>query len=190
MSLTTAAIMLVSFMLPPVPTKTRNWLTASDKVVPFEGEDGNSTTDESFIQSTVRPPTITQMTTQHFDVLSVRFVSAQAQLDRYSSLEDGWDGEGAFAPSKEVIATAKHLLRCLPAGISLPSPMISATGEVGFYWNNATGFADISIEDADTFSLFTKQKVGEKREAFYEGIVVTPASVATIKEYLAPLGRV
>lgn len=90
------------------------------------------------------------------------------KIELFSSLEDGWDGEYSVAPENAELQIAKNLIHSLPAGIPLPSAMLNSTGEVGFYWSNDNGYIDIEIESSEQFSVYARERSGEKKEVYKE----------------------
>lgn len=76
------------------------------------------------------------------------------ELDRYASLPDNWDGEGAVALSSEVRNNAETFINKYPANLPIPSPMLSTEGELSFYWNSDNLYVDLQFDGADLVSLY------------------------------------
>jgi hypothetical protein len=108
----------------------------------------------------------------------------RASLEGYSRLEDGWDGPRSKAPSSRSIEIAELLLDRLPDALPSPKAMLSANGEVGFYWNLSNMFADLVIEDDHTVSLFIRAK-DSGTEDLFEGLPVEGISGRSLDELLA-----
>lgn len=107
-----------------------------------------------------------------------------AQIESYSSLQEGWDGPGSEPPQVAHIEAARSILRSLPAGTPIPKPMLSSSGELGLYWEGPDWMADIAIESDDEFSLFFRSR-DRRVEVLRTGLPVGPDSSAVIKETLA-----
>lgn len=90
------------------------------------------------------------------------------QLDNYASYPAGWDGPGSNAPTAASIEAAKVFLSAYPGGLKLPVPMLSPTGDVGFYWSGESGYADINFDADGVASFFSRSLDGV--EHFVEGI--------------------
>lgn len=85
-----------------------------------------------------------------------RVTSVIAEVRRYASFPDGWDGPRSVKPSNACVAASIEFMRVYPAGLPVPTPMITSSGEIGFYWNEAGGYADISF-DSEGFGSFYGQ---------------------------------
>lgn len=106
-----------------------------------------------------------------------------AQIESYSTLEEGWDGQDSLRPKPTHIETARSILRSLPAGTPIPRPMLSSSGELGLYWEECEWMADIAIEDDHEFSLFFRSR-DRRVEILKSRLSVGPDSSAVIKETL------
>lgn len=108
---------------------------------------------------------------------AVPTLSMREQLKReteaYSELKAGWDGPNSAVPSTLVIDLALQLIDGLPARLPLPRPMLSASGELGLYWDLELGYAELSVEPDGRISFFSREMNGKER--FDEGL--TPASL-------------
>lgn len=95
--------------------------------------------------------TIYTFSQNYFPSQITRIVST---LEGYRALRNEWGGEGSIAPDSSVIDAAVQFVKSIPAGVELPSPMISYDGEVGFYWNSPTGYVTLDIENEGRVSLY------------------------------------
>lgn len=93
-----------------------------------------------------------------------------AEVDSYSSFVAGWDGPRSVTPDESHVEDAKRLIRLLPAGLALPTPMISPSGEIGFYWRMDDHFADVVIEGGQKASIFARNVVNGGQEAFADDV--------------------
>lgn len=116
-----------------------------------------------------------------------RLESIKNEIDSYRDLQDGWDGEDSFKPSDEILKRAKELLSKLPSGLPNPIPMISQTGELGFYWNNESFYADLHLEDEHNISLYVRKKTDELSEYFYDNLPEDSLTSNWIKENVSVL---
>ena len=76
--------------------------------------------------------------------------------------QDGWDGEGSRGPTVAARDAAERFLQTLPAGIPLPVPMMTMRGEIEFYWDLPTGYADMSFDADGVGSFFAKASNGQE----------------------------
>ncbi len=107
-------------------------------------------------------------------------------LKSYRTLGDGWSGDGSVAPEVESVDAAIKLIEDFPAGIGLPSPMVSFDGEVGFYWSSAAGYISMDIESKEHASLYIlNRKTGA--DHFEDGIVLTQCDRTWYKGRLSAL---
>ena len=92
------------------------------------------------------------------------------EAHRYQRLQDGWDGDGSTKPGEASIEAALSFIDRLPAGLTLPGIMLSSEGEVGFYWQLPSGYADISFDSAGAASFYSRPAVGA--EVFLENLAM------------------
>ncbi|PPD56986.1 MAG: hypothetical protein CTY10_01195 [Methylotenera sp.] len=90
------------------------------------------------------------------------------QILSYSTLSDGWDGVGSLKPTQDAINTAEKFIELLPSGIPLPTPMLASDGEIGFYWDTESAYADLHLEEGGLISLYTRERFGELAEGYVE----------------------
>lgn len=79
-----------------------------------------------------------------------------ATIQKYSTLPDDWNGEGASAPTLKSLESAEYFLSAIPAGFALPKPMLSTVGNIEYYWSAEQAYADISFDENGIASLFLK----------------------------------
>lgn len=108
----------------------------------------------------------------------------QAEIESYRHLTAGWDGEDSIGPSNEDIEAAKKLIDHLPAGLELPKPMLTSSGELGFYWKADAYYADLIIEEKDLFSLFVRSRKHPDREFYFDALPIAENGTAKIRETL------
>ena len=121
-----------------------------------------------------------------------RHVAVLNEILHYGKFQNGWDGPRSVGPSLNSVKAAESFVHALPAGLPLPTPMVSGTGEVGFYWNEEAGYADMSFDAEGVGSFFSKDQSGEeffedevrvselRRDWFFEklGVIATPVRQA------------
>lgn len=94
----------------------------------------------------------------------------KAELDMYSEVSAGWDGPNSAAPQRSHIEDAKRFVSLLPAGLPLPKPMLSASGEVGLFWRSDEMFADVVMEGEHKVSMFVRGGQSGSQEEFLDDI--------------------
>jgi hypothetical protein len=94
----------------------------------------------------------------------------KAELDMYSAVSAGWDGPNSAAPQRSHIEDAKRFISLLPAGLPLPKPMLSASGEVGLFWRSDEMFADVVMEGEHKVSMFVRGGQSGSQEEFLDDI--------------------
>lgn len=77
-------------------------------------------------------------------------------------LDSNWDGEGATAPLHQSIKTAESFVRLL-GDITLPEPMLLASGHTSLYWNENGLYADIEFLGDGRVAYFIKNH-GDKHK--------------------------
>lgn len=187
MKLSTITAVAAWFALAAQPTIAKDWATSGDGAISssyvvqhtgsfapsFIDTDGNGSATEIAPLELQQPP---------LD----RTEAIRVELHSYGGYEANWDGDGAVAPQRAHIGSAVALLEKIPSGYPLPKPMLSASGEVGLYWDHPAVFADIAFEDNEKFSLFTRDKV-TKKETYVEGALVNDLDAAWFAKQLQKL---
>ncbi|MBC7758269.1 MAG: hypothetical protein H7069_05395 [Phormidesmis sp. FL-bin-119] len=97
-----------------------------------------------------------------------KYESLLNTINSYKVLDEGWDGANSIPPADSTVEYAKVIIDHLPPGVSYPHPMLNPTGEVGFFWNNESGYIDIEIEPEGTISVYSREKTGTLKEDFQE----------------------
>ncbi len=163
------AVLIAGFMLPP-PTMVSQWNADIVPIrrLPIE----RSSAQTNLLVSPAVDVAQSQQMTAGSDVLPMfdKADFVQMGLTLFGSLLDGWDGSDSQAPAQENLDAAKAFLAKIPAGMPIPKAMLSASGEVGLYWDTPTMFADISFEGNGKLSLFTRQKFGQHLENFVDDV--------------------
>jgi hypothetical protein len=138
------------------------------------------------------PLDVVGQTTVQADFMKIdRFISRlellRNELRAYQNLVAGWDGEESIAPQASHLSAASALLNALPAGLPLPKTMLSANGEVGFYWKDDRWLADAVIEDASHFSLFIRSLKQGNQEVFVSSIAIERNASGAIEKAFAEI---
>jgi len=85
--------------------------------------------------------------------------AALEKIQSYAGLQDGWRGEGSFAPTEKTLQEASELLLQISAEMpDLTRPLISVDEE-GFaclHWNSTTLLATFSVYGDGTYSFFSE----------------------------------
>lgn len=76
----------------------------------------------------------------------------------YCALRDDWDSEDGVAPSREAIDDALAFIRLIPLRATLPKPMVSGDGEVGFYWKTDNVYIDVGFYGDNQISYYARAK--------------------------------
>lgn len=122
---------------------------------------------EAFINEFEQKP-LTHLNAFHKYAITNKYQSILNTINHYKSLENGWDGDHSISPSGATIEHALSLIKHLPPGIPYPNPMLNPTGEVGFFWNNESGYIDIEVEPEGQITVYTREKTGALTESFHE----------------------
>jgi len=183
---TSALFIAAVFALPAIPSKTKNYFQ------PTNVREANTRFIDSSNQFDVFESAATPPST-YIERIGAKLARAEplkqitAELDEYAQLADDWDGDGALRPSPLSIASAKKLLEWLPAGVALPKPMISASGEIGLYWHSDNAFIDAVISEDGDFSLFGKFEGDAPEEQFLTDLTPGAESAPVLTEVLSKL---
>lgn len=102
----------------------------------------------------------------------------------YSSLRDGWKGEGSVAPSIQTISDASELLTQFATEMpEIAAPMISADedGSICLYWRDGDMMATISVFGDGTFATYAEGFADPVRsDSDVIGEPLPPALIATM----------
>ena len=85
------------------------------------------------------------------------------EIRSWALLEADWDGEGAVAPIASCIKNAVSFIRLLPDSITLPEPMLHASGNTGLFWGNGGIYADIEFLHNGRIAYYIEQN-GDKHK--------------------------
>jgi hypothetical protein len=157
--------------LAAAPISTRNPNYFSLQKVDSIGDVWNDLATEYTITNNDRLVTASLISPQSTRLIPFdRINFIKNELDTYRYLENGWDGEDSLKPSDESITRAKVFLDKLPSGLPTPKPMISKKGEIGFYWNNESFYADLHLETDNKVSYYARKKIGNFPEIFHDDL--------------------
>lgn len=178
------SVLLVGYLAcSPAATRKPDYFNAAQKEVVlgdcFSELETRYTITEDFYPVTnylILPQLVGQF---HYDD---HLESISNEIDSYSLLEDGWDGEDSFKPSNANLERAKLLLGKLPSGIPNPTPMLSKSGDLGFYWNNEDFYADLHLESELSISLYVRKKTDKLNEYFFDNLPEASLTSNWIKE--------
>lgn len=100
---------------------------------------------------------------QYYSIPMLEFPSAiqriTSELRWYSGFDQNWSGEGSVAPSVDSVKEAINFISAFPAALELPSPTLSADGEVGFYWTSPKGYIDCRVEGPGRVTLYLRNRL-------------------------------
>ena len=85
------------------------------------------------------------------------------EIRSWALLKADWDGEGAVAPIIHCIESAVSFIRLLPDNISLPEPMLHASGNTGLFWGDGGIYADIEFLHNGRIAYYIEQN-GDKHK--------------------------
>ena len=160
-----STLALVAAFLAPIPlTKRPDWTSECNLLVASLTSPLETTSIVSKVA--VETDLIVKPTTAaiYFDKRELLI----AEVEAYKELRAGWDGEGSCSTTHASVDTAKAFIGSYPGGLPLPTPMLSSSGEVGFYWDLEQGYADISFEPDGAASFFSRTHSGN--ELFQPGL--------------------
>lgn len=86
------------------------------------------------------------------------FDKVERSLFDYKNLEEGWDGYDGIAASDETISSALVILSEIKnSGLKAPSPMLSSSGTIGFYWDKDSSYVQINIKPGDMYFEYIEE---------------------------------
>jgi len=113
---------------------------------------GNSVNEQSLVHhSSNSTEKIYQPNKSYFPSLKERVLK---ELDRYEALPEDWDGEGAKSLAKTIYEQAVSFVSRYPSNLPTPSPMLSADGELSFYWASSKAYLELQLEGDGLASLY------------------------------------
>lgn len=172
---TTLAVIAIG--LARAPTQLDGWMGEQHSVA----EKYESATEDEGLGRRVALPTSSAGYSSAFRVMD-KASWLQAEIESYRHLPTGWDGEGSVGPSSDALEGARKLIDHLPAGLELPKPMITPSGELGFYWKTDAYYADLIIEEKDLFSLFVRSREHPNSELYFDALLISGDGTAKIKD--------
>ncbi len=178
-----STLALVAAFLAPIPlTKRPDWSESLGRTEHF------SIADRAPTNELIAPPDVATesivLSPLANTVLDKRIL-IKREIEGYRFLENGWDGESSQSANSQSIQNACEFIDCLPSGLPLPGAMLSAAGEVGFYWDLEGGFADISFSTDGSASFFSRTVAG--MEFFQDAIMLNELNPAWLFRKLGAL---
>ncbi|MDD5056850.1 MAG: hypothetical protein PHQ60_03180 [Sideroxydans sp.] len=110
--------------------------------------------DAAYVDAAESTVPLERLTTQHEKLIG--------EIRSWSLLSADWDGEGALAPSAQSIKESVSFSRLL-SDVSLPEPMLLASGHVSLYKNDSDLYADIEFLGDGRIAYFIKRN-GDKHK--------------------------
>jgi hypothetical protein len=86
------------------------------------------------------------------------------EVTQYGNLSNGWDGKGSKAPPAASIEVALEFLRAIPEWLSMPTPMVSGNGNLGFYWDRQSTYVDVEIDRSQQISTLIVCRKNSKKD--------------------------
>lgn len=90
---------------------------------------------------------------------ATKFSNLYGTIFNYLDLEDDWDGYGGIKPSNKIISAGEILIKQLDKQANLrliPEPMLTGSGELGFYWDLDNTYIEIDIYEENKYSYFVQ----------------------------------
>lgn len=113
-------------------------------------------TDDNVVLFAPQRRAATEIADGSADVEPSKENKLDATLLLYPKLAKGWDGYDAVPASKDSVRDALAFLKNRPKDILLPSPELSADGEVGLYWYSGDVFAEVGFYGDGSFSYYAR----------------------------------
>jgi hypothetical protein len=83
-----------------------------------------------------------------------------SKLSRYLSLQPNWDNDGGTAPQADTVGNAILYLSEVIQYARPPRIFVVGDGEVGFAWDSAAGYAQISFHDDNEIVVIARTADG------------------------------
>lgn len=161
-----STLVLVASFLAPVPlTKRPEW---AEKVCLSDYSQGASTTNTTVLISASTVSTASILMEPSSSPILDRRVLLAHEIQSYKFLKDGWDGSGGVSAFQKSMDAALYFVEKIPGGLPLPGAMLSSSGEVGFFWDVESGYADINFAPDGSASFFSRTHSGQ--EYFQESL--------------------
>lgn len=90
------------------------------------------------------------------------------ELNRYFDLQDDWDGDGAVAISEPVKEDAIKFVKQFPFYLSTPSPMITESGVLSFFWDSSAAYVEMKLLGSGIVSFYIYERLSKKNKFFYD----------------------
>lgn len=174
------ALLSIALATPAISTRRPEWESygAANTFMPSIDGTFSRGLDSTNFHSSLNGKSIYVTCKPSTDLLISQVAANQYPMDRkdmlikqilsYALLDKGWDGEGSLKPNQEAIEYAQAFIEMLPSGIPLPTPMLASDGEIGFYWDTESAYADLHLENQGTISLYSRQRYGALEENYTE----------------------
>jgi hypothetical protein len=118
----------------------------------------------------------------------LKYAKLVHEVIQYSLLEAGWDGEYSVPPPAESIKLAIDFIRLIPIDIPFPTSMVSFSGLVGFYWDSPTAYADVEVDHAGEFSIYSVVKKSDpKQDSWLPRLKLASFTPDFFIQHLSPL---
>jgi hypothetical protein len=103
----------------------------------------------------------------------------------YKNLAPGWDGADSVPAPYPSVKFACELLRTIPEGYTMPKPMLSRNGTVGFYWSNRTHYVDLQIDANERVSALVVLSKEPRQDKWFDALTMEEFTQAWYEEHLA-----
>lgn len=85
------------------------------------------------------------------------------EIRDYTLLSENWDGEGAAAPVRASLADAAVFVQMLGAEVTVPEPMLFASGRAGLFWDDEGLYADLEFTGEGTVTYYVERDGGKHK---------------------------
>lgn len=150
----TTLLLYGALLAPTISTSAPKWSVATAAIARNVVTDQSAYFPSQFVPLGISSATY-KFSPNHFPSQINRIIST---LESYRNLGDGWGGEESLTPNGASIDAAIQFIRSMPAGIELPSPMISYEGQIGLYWSSTTGYVSLDFESNGHASLYSRNR--------------------------------
>jgi hypothetical protein len=94
----------------------------------------------------------------------INWIEIFDQISRYKQLNNGWDGEGAFAPREDVIESLLSYLRYIKDNSQLSAPVRSVVtpgGGILVEWQFEDSILELETNECGVFEFMQSPDVGD-----------------------------
>jgi hypothetical protein len=104
-----------------------------------------------------------------------------ARIREWRSLQSNWDGEGALPPSLHSLNSASDFVCLLQPSLSVPEPMLHATGRAGLAWSASDGsYGELEFLGERKVAYFFTNATGKHKGLFtFDGHSI-PAAISAL----------